>query len=51
MPNCMALDLVIEVSFLRGRLRAASKAARMMRSQPRRVKVLVWMATSCGVPS
>ena len=50
MPNCWALDLVIEVTFLR-RLRAPSKAARMMRSQPRRVKMAVWMAISCGVPS
>ena len=46
MPNCIAFDLVIDVTFLRGRFRAPSKAARMMRSQPRRVNVFVWMATS-----
>ncbi len=50
MPNCWAFDLVIDVSFLRRRFRAPSKAARMIRSQPRRVKTLVWTATSFGVP-
>ncbi len=47
MPNCWAFDLVMDVTFLRGRFRAPSKAARMIRSQPRRVKTFVWMATSC----
>src|SRR5438552_429573 len=46
MPNCWALDLVIEVT-LRRLWRAPSKAARMMRSQPRRVKIAVWIAISC----
>ncbi len=36
MPYTSAFDLVIDVTFLR-RFRAPSKAARMMRSQPRRV--------------
>ena len=36
MPKIWALDLVMDVTFLRRR-RAPSKAARMIRSQPRRV--------------
>ena len=41
---------MIEATRWRGRVRAFSNAARMIRSQPRRVKTAVWMATSSSVP-
>src|SRR4029434_2582863 len=51
MLYCWAFDLVIDVTrFFLLRLRASSKAKRMTRSHPARVKIDVWMATSKGVP-
>src|SRR5262249_27494199 len=49
MLKTWAVDLVMEVTCLR-RWRAARKAARMMRSQPRRVKMADCTAISSGVP-
>ena len=45
MPWRWALDLVTTVSSLRGRDRASSKAKRMMRSTPERVKMATSVAT------
>ena len=45
-PYTCAFDLVMLVRCLRGRSSAARKAARRMRSQPRRVNTPVWIATS-----
>jgi hypothetical protein len=45
-----ALDFVIEVTARRFCVRASSKAKRMMRSVPRRVKTAVCTATSVSVP-
>src|SRR5512139_1065839 len=50
MPCFCALDLVTSVSSLRGRLRASSKAKRMMRVTPARVKMAVSVPTSSGCP-
>ena len=48
MPQIRAFDFVIDVTLFR-RCRAALKAARMIRSQPRRVNTAVWIATSGAV--
>ena len=45
----MPLDLVAEVSFFL-RVRASSKANRITRSQPKRVRTVSWMTISWSVP-
>ena len=47
----MPLDLVAEVTCFAGRVRASSKANRMMRSTPLRVKTVCWNTVSRSVPS
>jgi len=47
----MPFDLVAEVTCFFGRVIASSKANFMMRSVPRRVKMLSWITVSCSVPS
>ncbi len=49
MPWRWALDLVTTVSSLRGRERASSKAKRMIRSTPARVKIATSVPTSSGM--
>ena len=50
MPYCWALDLVTEETFFTVRVRARSKAKRMMRSQPFSVNSAVCRATSLPGP-
>ena len=50
MPYCWALDFVTLETFLTVRVRARSKAKRMMRSQPFSVNREDWTATSLPGP-
>ena len=45
----MPFDLVAEVTWRRGRVRASSNAKRITRSQPFRVKTDCWTASSSSV--